>query len=134
MDYFANYQSSILALGAVAVLMLVQVLCVDFIGIKKKHIPGAEIPSDHKLLLFRANRTIANTNESIGIFIVAFFFAILSGASPSLVAYSAWGFVLARAVYAVFYYANLKLLRSISFGFILLSLATLTVSGILKWI
>lgn len=134
MEIFSQYSSSIQALGAIAVLMLIQVLAVDFIGIKKKHIPGAAIPSDHKLLLFRANRTVANTNEGIGLFTIAFLFAVHSDASPSFVAYSVWGFFSGRAIFAVFYYANLKTLRSISFGFILLSLACLIGAGVVKWL
>lgn len=129
MEILPEYQNSVLALGAVAILMLVQLIAADVVGIKNKHIPGAAIPSDHKILLFRASRTVANTNESIGVFIAAFVFAVWSEASPAWVAYSAWGFFTARAIYAVFYYANLQTLRSVSFAFVMLSLLSLVASG-----
>lgn len=134
MDFVSGYQSSVVALGAVAVLMFIQLLVADFIGIRNKHVPGSAIPSDHGLLLFRAARTVANTNESIGVFIAAFVFAVFSGAPPAWVAYSAWGFVVARAIYAVLYYANLQTLRSVSFAFVLLSIASLVGSGASRWL
>jgi uncharacterized MAPEG superfamily protein len=134
MDVFEAYQSAVAALGAAVLLMFVQLIAADVIGIKNKHIPGSTIPSNHNLLLFRASRVVANTNESIGIFVLAFLFSVMSGAAAHIVAYSAWGFVFARLIYAVFYYLNLKILRSISFVFILLSVAVLFGAGASKWL
>ena len=133
MDVISVYHSAILALGALAILMFVQLLVADIVGIINKHIPGSVIPTDHQSLLFRVSRTMANTNESLGLFIVAFIFALLSKASADWMAYFAWGFVIARCVYAAFYYFNLKVLRSVSFGFILLAIAGLLVSGLVPW-
>ena len=134
MDVFSAYSESVIALGVLAVLMLVQLLIADVIGIKQKHIPGTSVPSDHKLLLFRATRTVANTNESIGIFLVAFVFAVLSGASTSWVGYSVWGFVIARAIYALMYYADRRMMRSIVFVFVLLSMLSLIAAGMAVWL
>ena len=111
MDVALAYAGSVLALGAMALLMLVQLLVADVIGIRAKHVPGTPVLADHQSLLFRTTRTVANTNESIAVFILAILFCILSGASPAYTAYAAWAFVLSRALYAVFYYCNLQTLR-----------------------
>lgn len=134
MELINLYQSSVMAIGALAVLMFVQLLAADFIGIKNKHIPGASVPTDHNNMLFRATRTVANTNESIGLFVVIFSFAVLSLGSPHWVAYSTWGFVASRAAYCVCYYSDQRLLRSICFGVSLLALLTLLGTGISAWI
>ena len=134
MDLVHTYQSSIAGLGALVLLMFIQLVAADLIGVKNKHVPGSSIPSDHNLLLFRASRTVANTNESIGIFILAFLFAVLSGAAASVVAYSVWGYVITRLIYAIFYYLNLQTLRSVAFVFALLSIAVLFGAGVSAWL
>ncbi|MFT4520317.1 MAG: hypothetical protein ACI9JM_002719 [Halioglobus sp.] len=88
MEIAQMYQSTILALGAMALLMLVQLLFADLVGIKSKHIPGGLVPADHESLLFRSPRTVANTNESVIIFVLAVLFCVLSSASPSLTSYA----------------------------------------------
>lgn len=133
MEMLSDYQSSIMALGVIAILMFIQLLIADVVGIKHKHIPGATIATDHKSILFRASRAVANTNESVGIFIIAFAFALLSSASPSLMMYGAWGYVITRTIYALFYYANLKLYRSIAFVLVLVSILILIVAGVSTW-
>jgi len=131
MDIAHMYEHTIYALGAMALLMFFQVIVADVVGIRSKHIPGASITADHNDLLFRASRTVANTNESISIFVLATLFCILSNAAPIYTAYAAWGFVLARALYALFYYGNFQMLRSVTFGMSLLGSASLLVIGIL---
>ncbi len=134
MDVFQTYQSSVGAIGALALLMFIQIVAADVVGIRNKHVPGSAIPSDHNNLLFRVSRTVANTNESVGVFILALSFAALSGAEASIVGYGAWGFVVSRILYAFFYYSNLQTLRSISFVFILLSVAVLLGAGASSWL
>lgn len=134
MDLAQTYSATIAALGALAFLMFYQVLVADVIGLRSKHAPGSQVPSDHKNPLFRASRTVANTNESIAIFIVAVLFCMYSGASATATGYSAWAFVIARLLYAVCYYSNWHLPRSVMFGVSLVALAALLVSGFSVWI
>ena len=129
MDLAQTYSTTIAALGALAVFMLCQLLIADFVGIRAKHVPGSQVPSDHGNPLFRATRAVANTNESIAIFLLAVFFCLLSGASANATGYSAWTFVIARLLYAVCYYLNWQLPRSIMFGISLLALAALLING-----
>ncbi len=127
---FQEYGLSIAALGFIAVLMLIQILVSDVLGILRKHVPGTPVQADHANLLFRASRTVGNTNESIAVFICALLFCMLSAASPLYTAYAAWAFALSRTAYAIFYYANVPVARSVSFGFSLLAIAALLVVGL----
>ena len=129
MEIVQAYSSVVAAMGALALLMLAQVLVVDVLGMRAKHVPGSQVPVDHGNPHFRAARTVANTNESIAVFIVAVLFCMFSGASASLTTYAAWTFVVARALFAVCYYSNLQLLRSTMFGVSLLALTGLIVIG-----
>lgn len=124
------FETTILALGTMAGLMLVQIIVADFIGIKSKHIPGTTVTSDHDNVLFRATRTVANTNESIAIFVLLVLFCILSNANPVYTGYAAWGFVATRVAYALCYYADLRLPRSIIFGVSVIFLLALLVIGL----
>jgi len=105
-------------------------LIADFVGIRLKHIPGSTIPSDHSNFLFRASRVVADTNETIAIFILAIIFCVFSSASPQSVAFISWIFFILRFCYAVCYYCNLKILRSVVFGISLLALIALIVIGV----
>ncbi|MEZ5570180.1 MAG: MAPEG family protein [Halioglobus sp.] len=133
MDISQTYSLTVLALGAMTLLMLVQLLVSDVIGIRAKHLPGSPVVADHANLLFRATRTVANTNESIAVFIVAVLFCMMSGASPQATGYAAWAFVACRLIYALFYYANLQTLRSVIFAGAIISLVALLASGFLAW-
>jgi len=127
-----TYSSSIATLAVIAGTMLIQLLVADATGILRKHVPGTKVSDDHSDLLFRVSRTVANTNESIAIFVCALLFCILSGASPVFTAYAAWSYVSFRMAYAVAYYLDLKLLRSICFGLSALALFALLLVGILS--
>ncbi|CAA0093157.1 Uncharacterised protein [Halioglobus japonicus] len=131
MDILQAYQGTISAMGAMSLLLFCQLLVADAVGIRSGHIPGAAIATDHDNLLFRVTRTVANSNESIAIFILAVVFCIFAKASPQYTGYAAWGFVMSRAAYALCYYFNIKLLRSIIFGVALICLAALMVLGFL---
>ena len=134
MEIAQTYSMTVLALGVLAVVMFCQLLLADVIGLRSGHMPGALAPADHDNLLFRATRTVANTNESIAIFILAILFCTMSGAPAAATAYAAWSFVIARILYAVCYYSNLKLLRSSVFGISLLAIAALLVIGCSAWL
>jgi uncharacterized MAPEG superfamily protein len=129
MELAQTYSTTIAALGTLAVLMFFQLLVADLIGLRTKHVPGSQVPSDHSNPLFRASRTVANTNESIAIFILAVLFCMLSGASASATGYSAWAFVIARLLYAACYYLNWQSPRSAMFGISLVALVALLITG-----
>ena len=134
MEIAQSYSMTVLALGVLAVVMYCQLLVADVIGLRSGHIPGALVPVDHENPLFRATRTVANTNESIAIFILAILFCAMSGAPAAATAYAAWSFVIERILYAVCYYSNLKLLRSSVFVISLVALAALLVIGSSVWL
>ena len=129
MDIAQTYAMTISAAGTLAVLMLCQLLIADVVGLRTGHVPGSLAETDHDNPLFRVTRTVANTNESIAIFVLAILFCVLSGAPAAATAYAAWAFVIARALYAICYYANLRLLRSCMFGISLIALIALLVIG-----
>jgi uncharacterized MAPEG superfamily protein len=131
MDILQAYQSTISAMGAMSLLLFCQLLVADAVGIRSGHTPGATVGTDHDKLLFRVTRTVANSNESIAVFILAVLFCIFAKASPQYTAYAAWGFVVSRAAYALCYYFNIKLLRSVIFGVALICLLSLIVLGFL---
>lgn len=81
MTVISAYSASIYAIGATAVLMQIQLLVADVLGIIRKHTPGTFVQSDHSDPLFRVTRTVANTNESIGIFVCGILFCIFTSAS-----------------------------------------------------
>ncbi|MEM8766095.1 MAG: MAPEG family protein [Pseudomonadota bacterium] len=128
----ATYTLSIAALGFVAALLLVQLLVADVLGVLKKHTPGTPVEADHSNVLFRATRTVGNANESIAIFICALLFCFFSSADPGNMALAAWVYATARTLYAVCYYANLQLLRSLTFAVSLMALAALIMIGALS--
>ena len=85
-----NYDLTILSLGAMGLLLLVQILVADIVGIRAKHLPGSPIHADHGDLLFRASRTVANTNESIALYVVLILFCMLNGADATYTGYLSW--------------------------------------------
>ena len=126
---FADYASSIAALGAVATLLLLQLIAADVLGIARRHTPGTSVSEDHGDPLFRVSRALANANESVAIFVCGLLFCVLGGASPAYTAAAAWSYFGCRLLYAACYYANLQIPRSAVFGLSLLSLAALLLVG-----
>ncbi len=124
-----SYENTVLAIGALGLLLLIQVLVADVVGLRAGHLPGKAVAADHGNLLFRATRTVGNTNESIAVFILLVLFCLLGGADPTNTGYLAWGFVAARAAYAMSYYANFKVARSVCFGLSLVMLLGLLIVG-----
>ncbi len=125
-----SYETTTMSLGALALLLLVQVFIADIVGIRSRHVPGTPVNARHDDPLFRASRVVGNTNESIAIFIVLFIFCLLSGADPDYTGYLAWAYVVSRAAYAACYYANQQIARSVVFGVSLLSLVGLLITGL----
>ena len=124
-----NYELTVLSLGAFGLLLLIQLIVSDVVGIRARHVPGTPVPPDHRSLLFRATRAVGNTNESLGIYLALLLFCLLSGASASTVAYLSWGYVATRAAYTGCYYLNLQTLRSVCFGLSVLLLVALLLVG-----
>lgn len=133
LEYFNNYQTTILAIGSVGLLMFIQLIVVDVVGILKKHVPGFPVENNHDSFLFRANRAYLNSNESVAIFILFVGFALLSSADPSVVNASAITYLCARLAHMFFYYLNSKVARSAAFGVSAISLLALFISGMLSW-
>lgn len=124
-NFLETYQSAVAALGAMGALMFIQLMIADVAGIKFKHKPGSLVESDQNNFLFRASRTLANTNESISIFILLLLFCMFSLSSPQATAYAAWGFVLSRVSFSLFYYFGIGLARSCAFAGAVASLLAL---------
>ena len=132
MDELATtYATTLWAIAALAGLLLIQIVVADVVGLRRKHTPGSPVDANHDDLLFRAARTVANTNESLAVAILALLYCLLSGASPELTGLAAWAFVGSRLAYAICYYADLRVLRSVCFGVSLLALAGLIAVGVL---
>jgi len=129
MELLHAYSSVVTAIGVLAVLLLGQILVVDVLGIRAKHVPGSQVPTDHDNPLFRASRVVGNTNEGIALFILAVLFCVFSGASPSLTSYAVWTYVVARFLFALCYYFNQQTLRSTMFGASLLAMIALVLIG-----
>ncbi len=125
-----NYLPTLWAFGAMGGMMLLQILVIDVISIRRHHPPGTAVNSDHADALFRATRVLGNTNESIAIFILLSVFAVMSAAAPNWVNGLVWLYVVARTAHMLFYYLNLKILRSVAFSFVLVALAGLLLAGL----
>ena len=131
LDAIANaYDSTILALGAMGGLFLLQLLVVDVAGIRAKHEPGTPVEADPTDFHFRAVRAHANTNESIAAFVLLVLFAIFVGADPSWTNGAAIAFVAGRTSHMACYWAGLALARSASFAVAMLALIALFVTGL----
>lgn len=132
-EWLAPYTSTIISFGAIAALLLIQLLIADLAAIKVRHLPGAPIEANHGNFLFRAARAYANTNETIAAFILLALFGILSGASPEWLNIFAWVYVGARLAHMLCYYLNLQLLRSMVFGVGVVALFGMLGIGIRAW-
>ena len=126
-----TYELTVYSWGALSMLLLVQLLVADILGIRARQVPGAPPELDHANPLFRASRTVANTNESIAAYIVLVLFCIFNGADAPYTAYLSWAFVVGRIAYALCYYSNQSTMRSVSFGLSLLVLLGLLVVGLM---
>lgn len=121
------YHASLLGLLSLAVLMAIQFVVADLAAIGQKHVPGMPVTQGHDNFFFRATRAYANTNENIGVFLVALLACVLGGADAQWTSNGVWLFVAGRAGHMAFYYAKLGLMRSVCFG--LGALGTLVLIG-----
>ncbi len=129
-ELLASYHGLVLSLGALSALMIVQMLVLDFVGIRHKHVPGMPIVEGHDTLLFRTARAHGNSNESLPTFLLISAFAIGVQAHPQWLNALAAVFVAARAGHMVFYYMNYSVMRSVSFGIGLLAMIGMLMSGL----
>lgn len=133
-EWLVPYTPTIISFGAVAVLLLIQLVVADLAAIKVRHRPGMPIEANHGNFLFRSARAYANTNETIAAFILLALFGILSGASSEWLNIFAWVYVGARLAHMLCYYLNLQLLRSIVFGVGVIALFGMLGVGIRAWV
>lgn len=129
-NLLTDYMPAIASIGIIGGLILVQLVFADIVGIIGKHTPGAPIPADHEKLLFRAHRVHANTNESVAAFLALTVYAIAVSATPSWLNTLCLVYIAGRVGHMLCYYANLKVLRSISFGIAILALFGILVVGV----
>lgn len=115
-DFLIPYTSALAACVTLGGLIFIQVLVVDFTGIKAKHVPGMPVTDGHASFLFRAVRALANTNENLGLFILLMITALALAANAAWVNGLAWAFTAARGAHMVCYYARWGLARSVAFG------------------
>ena len=134
MAFIEPYEITVIVLGLTGLIMFVQLLVADVIGIRLGHTPGVAVEQSHNSSLFRASRAIANSNESVGILVLFVLFALFSRAEPSWLNTSAIVYFAGRVAHMVFYYSNLKLMRSVAFGVACLGLLGIFVTGAMNWL
>jgi uncharacterized MAPEG superfamily protein len=91
------------------------------------------VEPDFQDILFRASRAFANTNESIGLFMLAVLFAIFVSAEPAWTNLGAMIYLVGRVGHMTCYYLNKALLRSLSFALSLLGVVIILSAGIAHW-
>ena len=123
------YHTTILGLGLAGALFLVQLLVVDVAGIRARHEPGTPIEPDHGDFHFRANRALANKNESVAAFLLLTIFCLLVGADPAWTNGLTMTWVVGRAGHMACYYAGWGIARSTFFGLALIALLGLGING-----
>ncbi|MCO7187961.1 MULTISPECIES: MAPEG family protein [unclassified Pseudoalteromonas] len=133
-ELLAPYQLSILVLGLSGALFLIQLAIVDIVAIKQKHPPGVAVAQDPDDWLFRCNRVFANSNETVGIFVLVILFAMFSGADPRWLNTIALTYLFSRVGHMLCYYFGQKILRSVAFGVCYLSLLGIFIIGLSAWL
>src|SRR5690554_736666 len=116
MEILEPYKVTVLVLGLTGILFWVQLAVVDVVGITVKHPPGFTIEQNQDSFLFRSHRVLANSNESAGAFALLTAFAMLSSANAAWLNGLTVAYLFGRSSHMLFYYANLKLLRSAAFA------------------
>ncbi len=115
-DFWVPYTSALAACVTLGGLIFIQVLVADVAGMKAKHVPGMPVTDGHASFHFRAVRSLANTNETLGLFVLLLFAALLLQANAGWVNGLAWGYAAARGMHMVCYYARWGIARSVAFG------------------
>ena len=125
----SDYSLLLCVTGTVAAMMLVQLLIADVAGLRAGKKAGSTVETDHSSFLFRATRAIGNTNESVAIFMLTALFCVGVGAAPDVTNLAACGYLFGRLGHMLFYYLNIGKLRSIAFGFSIVSLVVMLGAG-----
>ncbi|ASP38557.1 hypothetical protein CHH28_07660 [Bacterioplanes sanyensis] len=133
MPWLDPYQTTVLMLGLSGLLFFIQLMVADVVGILSGHTPGALVEQNHQRLLFRASRVIANSNESIGIFILFVLFGFLTSAAPEWMNRGAVVYFVGRLGHMGCYYLNLAIARSIAFAVSCVGLVILFAAGMYAW-
>lgn len=133
MELFEPYKITILVSGLTGLLILLQIIVADVAAIKSQHTPGYPIAPDHESFLFRSARAYGNTNESIAAFALFAIFGVLSASDAQYLNAFALTYFVGRLAHMCFYYANVKLARSISFPVSLVGLLGMFVTGLVPW-
>ncbi len=134
MEIFELYKTTILMVGLMGLILIIQLLVVDMIAIKQKHTPGFPVEPNHDSSLFRSVRAQSNTNESISIFILLVIFGILSSADPEWLNNFSIAYFVGRVGHMFFYYLGIGLARSIAFSVSLIALLGMLITSFLVWI
>ena len=134
MDFIIPYNVTVLVLGLTGFMLWIQLAIVDVVAIKVKHVPGFSIEPNHSNFLFRSHRALANSNESVGILILFSLFSILSTANPAWLNGSALLYLAGRIAHMLFYYLDLKVLRSVSFAISFSGLISMFGAGLVRWL
>ncbi len=134
MDVLEPYRVTVFVLGLTGILFWLQLAVADIAGIRAKHTPGFTVEQDHDSFLFRANRAIANSNESAVVFALLTAFALLSSANAAWLNGLTVAYLSGRVGHMLFYYANLKLLRSAAFAVSFLGLLGIFCVGLSAWL
>lgn len=134
MTHLANYETTVLVIGLIGLMLLVQLLMADISGIRAGKTPGFSTGPDHGSFLFRAERAFMNTNESVTIFLLFAGFSIMSSANPSWINSLSVTYGLSRLLHMLFYYFDVKLARSAAFAVSLLALTGMFIVGIVEWL
>lgn len=122
--YLGLYQAT----AVLAALLFVQLLVMDFAGMRARHVPGMPVTAGHGSFHFRAVRAHGNTNENLPLQILLVILAVVLRVKPELAVAAAWTFAGARAGHMLFYYLDQRLARSIAFGVGLLAQLVLLVA------
>jgi len=110
------YHSTLVAGAVLAALIIAQVLITDLAGMRVKHVPGMPVTDGHSSFHFRSARALANTNETLGLFLLLAALAVGLGANAKWTGMLAWVYVAGRAGHMTFYYARMGLARSTAFS------------------
>lgn len=131
MEAFSPYASTILAVGVLAALQVLQQVVADMVAIRRRHEPGTALPGGHDDLLFRSGRAFANSVENTGVFLLVLVFVVLRATDPAWVDRLVWTYVASRAGHMLCYWFDARLARSLFFTLGLLAVVVLLVMGFL---
>ena len=131
-EFTDSYTTVSLCVLVLALLMIVQLLVADIAGLMARHTPGTSVTQEHSSFLFRSVRALANTNESVAIFILLVGLTVVYGVDPERAGWAAITFVAGRVVHSICYWADLRILRSVAFAFALIGLLGMTLLVVLE--